>query len=203
MMAHPVSRWACSTFVLICIVGFGGVPTTNAESNAAEVTDVKINWQDGWRMSLSDCMEKKKAMFVNKKGKPITRRLSDMPTIVAENIEAEENKKKAEEERKKKKPPQKKPQTKKEKQKQALMGHLGGTFENALEAMPEPPDTKLEMLKTKSQEMFMQIIARSKLPPDTEINLREFCDLVWRAGNASPLDPDEWLNPPTKDEEDL
>mmetsp|Transcript_616 Transcript_616/g.1264 ORF Transcript_616/g.1264 Transcript_616/m.1264 type:complete len:199 (-) Transcript_616:147-743(-) len=174
-----------------------------AAAVAEEVTDVKINWQDGWRMSLSECMEKKRAMFTNKKGKLVTRKLADMPGLVAEHIEAEEKQKQEAEEKKKRKPAPRKPQTKKEKQKQALLGHLGGSFQNALEAMPDPPDTRLEMLKSKSQEMFMQMIHRSKLPPDTMINLREFCDLVWRSGNASPLDPDEWLNPPKKDDDEL
>merc|ERR1712070_739283 len=95
-------------------------------------------------------------------------------------------------------PPPKKPTTKKEKKKAELMASLGMAFDSVASTMPEPEDKEFEMLEKQAMQMIQQMVHRSKLPPTQELTLREWCDLVWRTGNASPLDQDE----PQKEEED-
>jgi len=36
----------------------------------------------------------------------------------------------------------------------------------------------------------MQMMQRAKMSGEQELTLREYCDLVWRTGEASPLDND-------------
>merc|ERR1712125_170318 len=105
-------------------------------------------------------------------------------------------------EAKKPKPkPKPKKLTKKERMKAELMGHLAPGLDDAMNLMPVDDDKERRMLQQQSDNMFAQMIRRSKLPPTQEINLREFCDLVWRTGQASPLDEDEIANPRIKEEE--
>merc|ERR1712203_1315631 len=81
-------------------------------------------------------------------------------------------------------------------------GSLAPGLDSFSKALPEK-DRETEMFHQQAENMMQQMINRAKLRPTTKVTLREFCDLVWRTGNASPLDPDEWNAPPkSKDEDD-
>merc|ERR1712187_329966 len=131
----------------------------------------------------------------------ITRKIKEIPDMMADLIMKEEK------EKKKKKEPKRAPSkpkaklTKKERMKQELMGELGMAFEAGAGQVGPDVDEEREYKKTLLQygnQMVQQMIQRSKLPPETDLSLREFCDLVWRAGQASPLDADE----PEKEKDD-
>merc|ERR1712061_447842 len=92
----------------------------------------------------------------------------------------------------------------KERMKADLLGSLAPGFDSLSKALPEN-DKEAQMFHQQAENMTNQMINRAKLRPDTKVTLREFCDLVWRTGNASPLDPDEWNQPikkPGEDEDD-
>merc|ERR1719324_2339914 len=75
---------------------------------------------------------------------------------------------------------------------QELLGSMGEVFSQGVSQFQDVDEDKNyedELLKYGKQ-MVQQMIQRSKLPPDTELTLREFCDMVWRAGTASALDYD-------------
>merc|ERR1719263_1334698 len=116
-------------------------------------------------------------------------------------------------ERKEKAPKKKGKLTKKERMQQELLGTMGEVFaEGTAQFKDVDADAEYEAeLLRYGKQMVGQMIQRSKLPPNTELTLREFRDMVWRAGVASPLDYDEasYSKPvadnqePTYSEEDL
>merc|ERR1711924_144688 len=150
---------------------------------------------------LNDCETKKRPLFINEKGKPITRKIKEIPGMMTDLIMKEEAEKKNKKEPRR---PPSKPKgalTKKERMKQELMGELGMAFDAGASQVGPEVDEESEYRKTLQQygnQTVQQMITRSKLPPETDLTLREFCDLVWRAGQASPLDVDE----PAKKTED-
>eukprot|EP00747_Dinoflagellata_sp_TGD_P064882 gnl/TRDRNA2_/TRDRNA2_154106_c0_seq1.p1 gnl/TRDRNA2_/TRDRNA2_154106_c0~~gnl/TRDRNA2_/TRDRNA2_154106_c0_seq1.p1 ORF type:complete len:272 (-),score=66.68 gnl/TRDRNA2_/TRDRNA2_154106_c0_seq1:40-768(-) len=148
---------------------------------------VKANWQEGWRESIDSCVQKKQKLFeVNKK--PITRSLEEMIELLAKQLAGEDVQGK----KKKKPPPQKKATTKKEKRMAELKGLIGGNFEGSFS---EENRDSYKLYRQQTESIIGQASQRSKLPLDTKFTLREFCDLMWRTGNASPLDPDDMPGP--------
>ncbi|CAK0852488.1 unnamed protein product [Prorocentrum cordatum] len=84
--------------------------------------------------------------------------------------------------------------SKKERMKQELLGHIGSDFDAlAQDAQVDrvEDDPMFETYEQQARQSIGQMANNAKLRPDDELTLREFCDLIWRAANWSPLDPDE------------
>merc|ERR1712008_126404 len=83
--------------------------------------------------------------------------------------------------------------TKKERLKQELLGHVAEGFDSMASGLQkeEDEDSDVKAFKQQADAMMGQMMNRAKFKVDTKVTLREFCDLVWRTGNASPLDEDE------------
>merc|ERR1719198_977504 len=82
-------------------------------------------------MDLDDCEKKKKVLFMHKNGKPRTRMVKEIPSMMTDLILAEQR-----EQKRKKRPPKPKPKPKekmgkKERMKLELMQSLGGAFDTA------------------------------------------------------------------------
>ncbi|CAE6971860.1 unnamed protein product [Symbiodinium natans] len=161
------------------------------------------NWQDVWRTDVTKCTQDNLAMFTDAKGKKRTRRLDEMTKIVTDRImakmEREEKEKKAKEAarvghagaagRK---------LSKKERMKQDLSGHLGQIFNDLKDSSTADAKKNEEMYQAvfqQGEQMVNRMAQQAKLPLDTEVTLREWCDMAWRAGRFSPLDPDFMLVP--------
>ncbi|CAE8590508.1 unnamed protein product, partial [Polarella glacialis] len=54
-------------------------------NSQAETVQVKPNWQDRWRLDLTQCEAQNKKAFMLK-GKPTTRRIGDMITVLADSV---------------------------------------------------------------------------------------------------------------------
>merc|ERR1712039_1107214 len=139
--------------------------------------------------------------FTDSKGKERTRMLQEMPKLLADSMVKEYGKEKKKKEEPKPKPKPRSKMTKKERMKADLLGSLAPGFDSLSKALPEN-DKEAEMFRQQSENMMNQMINRAKLRPDTKVTLREFCDLVWRTGNASPLDPDDMFAEPKKPEDE-
>merc|ERR1719166_46147 len=95
--------------------------------------------------------------------------------------------------------PPKKKLSKKERLKQELMGHVGGNQEDVAKATAaQEREKELQAYEQQAEQIMGQILKRAKLGPSDKLTLREFCDIMWRGGNASPLDEDD----PVKEDED-
>ncbi|CAE7699006.1 unnamed protein product [Symbiodinium pilosum] len=129
-----------------------------------------------------------------------------MSRIVADKIVAkmarEEQAKKAKEAKSTKAPvpgPGRK-LSKKERLKQDLSGHLGqifGDLKDSSASDAKKSEETYQAVFQQGEQMIQRIAQQAKLPLSTEVTLREWCDMAWRTGRFSPLDPDK----PKKEEE--
>mmetsp|Transcript_60752 Transcript_60752/g.180987 ORF Transcript_60752/g.180987 Transcript_60752/m.180987 type:complete len:204 (-) Transcript_60752:137-748(-) len=164
--------------------------------------ELKTNWQDGWREDLHSCMRTKKAVFT-RNGKPISRQLQEIPKALAELML--KGSRKPREAREKKKQQAQKPRaklTKKERMRQELLGSLAGSFNEVADVLPQK-DTEHELYEQQAQNFITQAAQRAKLRPEDEVTLKEFCDIIWRSGNASPLDSDDVFPKPGGEDAEL
>eukprot|EP00928_Gymnodinium_smaydae_P040321 TRINITY_DN27358_c0_g2_i1.p1 TRINITY_DN27358_c0_g2~~TRINITY_DN27358_c0_g2_i1.p1 ORF type:complete len:194 (-),score=42.11 TRINITY_DN27358_c0_g2_i1:80-661(-) len=163
-------------------------------------SEAKTNWQDEWRVHLDTCVKDKTYLFTDPDGKVRTRKIRDMSKLVADSLIKEEREKALKSSsagKSKKKPKAKSKMTKKERMNAELLGHLAGSFDKIPDADPISDKMKKQYQQT-ADGIVGQMIRNSKLSPDTELTVREFCDLAFRSGQASPLDQDE----PEKEEKD-
>jgi len=107
----------------------------------------------------------------------------------------------------KKAPPKPKPKgklSKKERMKQELLGELSPGMADIdaklANAEKEEYENQLKTYENQVISMLGQMVQRAHLGPDDKVTLSEFCDLIWRGGNFSPLDEDVPVK--TKDEFD-
>mmetsp|Transcript_93719 Transcript_93719/g.166746 ORF Transcript_93719/g.166746 Transcript_93719/m.166746 type:complete len:177 (-) Transcript_93719:63-593(-) len=151
---------------------------------------MKVNWQDIWRSDVKSCSSDNSDLFRTSQGKPTTRKLSEMSQLLAEKIIAKERIQQAEV--KPKARPKGKSQSKKERMKQELseQGVFDGMMRSAHEDARFQDEETYQKTVSTGESFVAQMLARSKLKPETEVTLREWCDLVWRSGRASPLDQD-------------
>lgn len=167
---------------------------TAAYANAGEV---KVNWQDGWREDIKSCMRTKADLFMQK-GKPITRKLEELPPLLADKLlggKAKKGSAKSKKERKADAKKANKKLTRKERMKQELLGSLANSFDAVTNQLPQE-DRERKMYEQQALQFLSQAANRAHLKPEDKVTLQEFCDVVWRAGNPSPLDEDD---PPPKE----
>eukprot|EP00930_Biecheleria_cincta_P037538 TRINITY_DN25782_c0_g1_i1.p2 TRINITY_DN25782_c0_g1~~TRINITY_DN25782_c0_g1_i1.p2 ORF type:complete len:244 (-),score=70.63 TRINITY_DN25782_c0_g1_i1:444-1175(-) len=157
--------------------------------------EVKINWMDGWRQSIQECTEKDATLFKSKSGKPITRRLDQMGKLISEKLVKEEMDRRMEQrkkQQKKKAAGREKPGkklSKDERKKRELASALGGVFEKSLDTAEQDKKEREELMNSfmgTSMQMITGVIRNTKLPPNTEVTHKEWCDIVFRAGQDNP-----------------
>mmetsp|Transcript_66262 Transcript_66262/g.178285 ORF Transcript_66262/g.178285 Transcript_66262/m.178285 type:complete len:219 (-) Transcript_66262:239-895(-) len=172
---------------------------------AAAKDDLKYaaSWQDDWRSTRHNCEHTKRSLFENAKGKLVSMTLGDLPRKLAQQMLDDKPKNNG---LAKKAPPKPKPTgklSKKDRMKQELLGELTGSLDDVEKRLSEAEKKEEEReLKTYEQQvlqMMGQMMQRAKLTYKDDVTLSEFCDLIWRGGNWSPLDADE----PVKDADDL
>jgi len=146
----------------------------------------KVNWQDAWRSDLDSCSSEKADLFLTSQGKARTRRLSEMGKLIADKITAEQKRKQAA--TKPKGRPKDNKKTKKERMRQEMSEHLTGVFKEILSSEDSEMQDEYQGLLSTGENFVSQMMATAKLAPDTEVTLREWCDLAWRTHKASPLD---------------
>eukprot|EP00443_Scrippsiella_acuminata_P058801 CAMPEP_0115439432 /NCGR_PEP_ID=MMETSP0271-20121206/35774_1 /TAXON_ID=71861 /ORGANISM="Scrippsiella trochoidea, Strain CCMP3099" /LENGTH=273 /DNA_ID=CAMNT_0002865125 /DNA_START=54 /DNA_END=876 /DNA_ORIENTATION=+ len=197
---------ACSLLRLIVVLAFfASAVLVQAKSEATSESKKEDryapNWQDDWRSSRHKCEELKRPLFTNGKGKLVSRELGDMPRLLAKSMLADKPATSSKlGKTKPKKPEPKGKLSKKERMKQELMGQLSPGFDKMSESLTKDEDEKeLKLYEQQAGQMLMQMMNRAKLGPKDKMTLSEFCDMVWRGGNWSPLDEDE----PTKDPDDI
>jgi len=182
--------------LLVLVRLFCGVTAEEAKRPTLTPIDgAKTSWQAGWREDVDDCVKNKRELFINKKtGKPRTRRIEEIPEFMTELIMQDHYKDKRKKERKQKAPQKKGKLTKKERMQQELLGSMGEVFAAGTAQFKDVDEDKEyeATLLQYGKQTVQQMIQRSRLPPNTELTLREFCDMVWRAGSASPLDYDQY-----------
>mmetsp|Transcript_54931 Transcript_54931/g.170151 ORF Transcript_54931/g.170151 Transcript_54931/m.170151 type:complete len:148 (-) Transcript_54931:28-471(-) len=147
-------------------------------------------------------MRTKKQLFIRNK-KPISRKMSEMPELLADMLLKERGlkAKQAKKRKEKAKPPGK--LTKKERMRQELLGSLAGSFDEVADRLEPEQDREEQVYRQQASSFLMQAANRAKLKPTDEVTLTEFCDVVWRAGNPSPLDWDEPPRTAAEDAEEL
>merc|ERR1719491_229001 len=173
--------------------------------------DAVRNWQDDWRRYVKNCEEEKRWLFLED-GKLVPRSGDEMTDMLAEQIgddgelpdpdklktqvvtarnkkkqKALAEKKRKEEAAKKASPPK---LSRKERVKQELAAKLG-TALSPVDNLPnygDPREHREKELRKKTEEVMLQVFKKTKLPRDWKYTLREFCDVVFRASNPSPLD---------------
>eukprot|EP00439_Symbiodinium_sp_Y106_P076834 s723_g15.t3 len=172
--------------------------------SAGDGIPIKENWQDVWRTDVTKCTKDNLAMFTDAKGKQRTRRLEEMTKIIADRIVAktarEEAEKRAKESKAKAGQASGRKLSKKERMKQELSGHLGqmfGELKDSSAADAKKDEEMYQAVFQQGEQMIHRIAQQAKLPMTTEVTLREWCDMAWRAGRFSPLDPDK----PKKEED--
>eukprot|EP00931_Biecheleriopsis_adriatica_P115020 TRINITY_DN90872_c0_g1_i1.p1 TRINITY_DN90872_c0_g1~~TRINITY_DN90872_c0_g1_i1.p1 ORF type:complete len:238 (+),score=57.37 TRINITY_DN90872_c0_g1_i1:25-714(+) len=179
----------------ITVILLGGAGVTAAVD---EIT-VKESWQDQWRGDLDSCEKDKKEFFTTKKGKTRTRKLGEMAELIAGRLWKDQQKKdkqaKEREQRKKTKETKKNTAklSKKERLQLELDKGLGGILadlKDTSEADAKAAQESYDIILRQGSQMIGNMMRNSKLGPDTEVTLREFCDIVWRSGKPSPLDQD-------------
>ncbi|CAK9017107.1 Uncharacterized protein SCF082_LOCUS13481 [Durusdinium trenchii] len=154
---------------------------------------VKQNWQDEWRNDLNKCVVDNIAIFRDSAGKPRTRKLDEMADLISNQIVGNVS------------PPSPPPSTKtaktveasklskkermKRELKQELRDDLGAVFQQMDSAKSNT--AYYQRVKEQGEQMILQMSRQSKLPLDTDVTLREWCDIVWRSGRFSPLDQDQ------------
>ncbi|CAE7818968.1 unnamed protein product [Symbiodinium sp. CCMP2592] len=173
-------------------------------ASAGDGIPIKENWQDVWRTDVTKCTKDNLAMFTDAKGKQRTRRLEEMTKIIADRIVAktarEEAEKRAKESKAKAGQASGRKLSKKERMKQELSGHLGqmfGELKDSSAADAKKDEEMYQAVFQQGEQMIHRIAQQAKLPMNTEVTLREWCDMAWRAGRFSPLDPDK----PKKEED--
>mmetsp|Transcript_37749 Transcript_37749/g.82660 ORF Transcript_37749/g.82660 Transcript_37749/m.82660 type:complete len:196 (+) Transcript_37749:31-618(+) len=154
--------------------------------------EVYKNWQEDWTRDVESCAKRHKPIFTGKNGKAISRKVKDLPEemayLLADNMDADTSKGRKVE---KPKPPTKK--TKKQRRMEELTQVMTGSFATLDQAPLRTRDDpeRMQQLASMSTNMLVQAMKRAKLGPEDKLTLKEFCDVVWRAGNPSPLDPEE------------
>ncbi|OLQ07074.1 hypothetical protein AK812_SmicGene9553 [Symbiodinium microadriaticum] len=181
------------------------LPVLLTLASAGDGIPIKANWQDVWRTDVTKCTKDNLAMFTDAKGKQRTRRLEEMTKIIADRIVAktarEEAEKRAKESKGKAGQASGRKLSKKERMKQELSGHLGqmfGELKDSSAADAQKDEEMYQAVFQQGEQMIHRIAQQAKLPMNTEVTLREWCDMAWRAGRFSPLDPDK-----PKKEEDI
>ncbi|CAE6927382.1 unnamed protein product [Symbiodinium sp. CCMP2456] len=181
------------------------LPVLLTLASAGDGIPIKANWQDVWRTDVTKCTKDNLAIFTDAKGKQRTRRLEEMTKILADRIVAktarEEAEKRAKESKGKAGQASGRKLSKKERMKQELSGHLGqmfGELKDSSVADAKKDEEMYQAVFQQGEQMIHRIAQQAKLPMNTEVTLREWCDMAWRAGRFSPLDPDK-----PKKEEDI
>lgn len=176
-----------------------GRPPSETEQGA------KKNWQDGWREDVKDCMRKKESLFTEN-GQLVSRRLEVMPKLLAGAIRENDDivQKKLNKPKKAKAAPKPKggKLTKKERMRQELLGSLSGGFDEVTDQLKPEEETKDKVYQQQAMNLLGQAMRRAKLTPADEVTLKEFCDMIWRTGNASPFDPEGPSQPSDSIEDD-
>lgn len=177
--------------------------------------DAVKNWQEDWQKYIKECEAEKRWLFLEN-DKLVTRNGDQMIDLVAEQIgengevpdpeklktqvvqSRNKKKRKAAEAKAKKEvaaaakaPPAK--LSRRDRVKQELAAKLGNAF-SPVDNLPNYGDAKAHKqkeLRKKTEEVMLQVFKKTKLPRDWKYTLREFCDVVFRASNPSPLDATE------------
>lgn len=159
------------------------------------------NWQEGRKEFLDECFEKKKGMFTIK-GKLRERSFTELTDLMADELTTDGTGKLKDDSRFRKggKVLAKAPTTTttttslgtRGKKKLDLLAKMGGVVEEKIQSMPSNVETREKAQKDYMKQMSMQtvqnVIKRTKLPPDHRYTVKEFCDIMWRVQNPSPLD---------------
>lgn len=163
-------------------------------SSAADVK-IKKNWQDLWRGDLNKCVADNAKLFKDAFGKPRTRKLGEMTRLISDDIAGKISKDSKDSKVNSPSPTSAKPAklSKKERMKQELKQQLNGDLRTVFQDMESAKDKTAyyQRIREQGEQMILQMSRQSKLPFDTDLTLREWCDLVWRSGRFSPLDQDK------------
>lgn len=157
------------------------------------------NWHDGRKVWMDDCVDKKKGYFTDVKGRVKSLSFLELTKVFVEEMDLSEGGLKKDS---RVKNGHVKPQTttttttttlpkgKKARAKLELLQKMGGQINT--KNIPENTKTLESATKQQMESMSMQtlqhIVKRTKLPPDHQYTAREFCDIMWRIQNPSPLD---------------
>lgn len=187
-VAGATARVSAAALLVFAVLGVYG--DTEIAGGREVIPGRKLNWQDSWRQGLDDCEKKKRPIFeVN--GKLVPRKVRQLYGLFAEHMDQQEALEEKKNAAKLPPAPKPKPLTKKEKRKKALSGMMGGSWQH-LDRMPQAQDMEAQKMKKYQIESMMgKIFNRSAVELDDEVTLREFCDMVWRTGEMSPLDTND------------
>lgn len=149
------------------------------------------NWQEDLRRWVAECQKSKRHLFLEK-GKLVPRKLRDITNMIADTIAEEKShgSRDASATKLAAKPTDKK-LSRKERIKQELMGRIGSHFDAVVKHLPggtSERDMVHEKVLSQGASVMGQIIQKTKLPPDTEFELAEFCDVMYRQSHTTPLD---------------